>query len=76
MPILGTEAALVDLQQRRIHDAVGKRLIAQGRERPAPFGMTPPASGQMIEIIDDHAGIVEHLAVLQDQRRDLAERFC
>ena len=73
MPVLGAEAALVDLQQRRIHDAVGERLIAQGGEPPGPSD-DAPSSGQMIEIIDDHAGIVEHIAVLQDERRDLSQR--
>jgi L-ascorbate metabolism protein UlaG (beta-lactamase superfamily) len=29
----------------------------------------------MIEIIHDHAGIVEHVAVLQKERGDLAQRI-
>ncbi len=71
-----TIAGLVDLQQRRVHDAVGERLQRQGLEaRPGRGRNDPVAARQPIEIFDDHGAIVERGAVLEDQRRDLAERI-
>jgi hypothetical protein len=73
VPVLRPPAALVDLEQGRIHDAVGERLLAQGLETVPAGGDDAPAPGQVIEIIHDDAGIVEGLAVLQDQGGDLSE---
>ena len=75
VPELGRpHAALVDLQDGGIHDAVGERLQAQHLEAPGAGRNDPPAAGEVVEIFEDHPGIVEGEAVLEDQHRDLAER--
>ena len=47
VPVFGPPAALVDLQQRRIHDAVGERLLAQRREAVPAAGMMLAAAGEI-----------------------------
>ena len=76
-PVFRAPAALVDLDQRRIHDAVGQRLLrAAPRSDPMPGGIDFAAAGEMIEIFEDDARIVERLAVLQNERRILPSGFC
>src|ERR1700724_1980222 len=70
-----TPTALVHLQDRGIHDAVGERLQAQRREARLGLGRNDAAAArEMIEIFEDDAGVEQHEAVVEHERRDLAER--
>ena len=68
-------ALLVDLQDRRVHDAVGERLPGQRVEAAGPRRDELAAAGEHVEIFEDDAAVVEGCAVLEHQRRDLAERI-
>ena len=45
------------------------------KRAPASLRNDPAAAGAMIEIFEDHPGIEQHRAVLEHERRDLAERI-
>src|SRR5581483_2135859 len=69
-------ARLVHRQDRRIENAVAQRLQAQGgepRHRIARHDFA--AASAMIEIFQDDARVVPGVAVLAEQRRNLAERI-
>ena len=70
----GAVAPLVDLQERSIHHAVGKRLHGQGGDARGARRDDDAAAGLVVEELDDHAGIVEHRPVFQDEGRDLSKR--
>jgi hypothetical protein len=74
MPLGRPPASLVNQQDRRIHDAVGQRLQAQGGKTCARLSWNDAATaGAVIEIFQDDAGIEQDRAVLQHQCRNLAQ---
>ena len=76
VPLGRPPTAFVHQQDRGIHHAVGERLQAQGgKTRVGVVGKDAAAAGAMIEIFQDHPGIEQHRAVLEQKRRDFAERI-
>jgi hypothetical protein len=70
------EAALVDQQDRGVHQPVGQRLQAQGGEPRAGIARhDAAATGAMIEIVEDHPRIEQHRAILEHKGRDLSQRI-
>src|SRR5437660_10303725 len=67
-------AALVHEENYSVHDAVSERLEAEREEAARPVGDQLPASGERVEIGRDHGRIEQGLAIVQNERRDLAER--
>ena len=68
-------AALVDLQDRGIENAVGERFEPQCLEaRLGVIGKDAPAAGQAVEVFQDHRRVVEPVAILELQHRNFSER--
>src|SRR5262245_26644018 len=76
VPLGWPEAALVDQQDRGIHQPVGQRLQAQGGEPRAGIPWHDAATaGTMIEIFKDDPRIEQHRAILEHEGRDLSQRI-
>ena len=69
-------ARLIDAQDSSIEHAVAQRLLAQRGKAGARFLRNDPAAaGAVIEIFEDHPGIVERGPVVQNEHRNFAERI-
>ena len=66
---------LVAPEHEKIHQAIGQRVLAQ--HLPARFarGRNQLPPHECIQKINDRKGIDQHRAVIEHQRRDLAERI-
>src|SRR5512133_3348451 len=74
VPLGRTPAAFVDQKNRGIHQTVGEGLQAQSGKARARIGRDDAAAaGAMIEIVEDHSRIEQHRAVLEHERRNLAQ---
>src|SRR5436190_4032391 len=74
VPLGRTPTALVDQKNRGIHQTVGEGLQAQSGKACARIGRDDAAAaGAMIEIVEDHSRIEQHRAVLEHERRNLAQ---
>ena len=73
----GAPASLINLQQSGIHDAIGEGLQRERTETQRRIGRDDPSTsrGQMLEIFNDDAAVVERRPILQDQRRDFPSGF-
>ncbi len=66
---------LAEPQHDRLHEAVAECLASQGRKARARIGREQLGSiVQRVEVLADHARIVERAAIVEHQRRDLVER--
>ena len=69
-------SALVDEKNAGIEDAVAQRLERKRRDaRVRVLRNDLAAPGALIEILEDHRRVVQHGAVLDDQRGDFSERI-
>src|SRR6266700_1879837 len=71
---LGTQRPLVTRKQRRVQDAVGQRVLGQHAPARRAVARNELAVTENVEILDDHPAVVEHRAVVGDERRHLSQR--
>ncbi len=72
----GPVAALIDDENRRIHDAIGERLQPQRVDAGLEIRWDDfAAAGQVIEIFENDRRIEDRAAVIEDENGDFAERI-
>ena len=71
----GRSDGLVAHEHRRVHDAVGERLLGQHAQARFARARDQSTVAQPVQVFADHAAVVERHALIGDERRDLAQRI-
>ena len=75
MQVFGAMATLVNNEDRRIHDAIGERLLHQRGEARIPVGRQDAATaGDVVETFENDAAVIDATAIVERHHRHLAER--
>src|SRR5208282_3124210 len=73
--VFGPCSGLVSRQYRRIHEAVGESLLEQHGPTRRPPGGREMTVAQDVQILANHATVVQNGAVIGDESRDFSERI-